>query len=634
MSRPSPQAASSRRPLWLRATAGTAWDLLVVLGRILALLALLFIFLPVALVPLAVAGVLLVVAQLAVGVWGGHYRHLLTQRYLRRKLIPLFAAVAVALCTAMVVIVLSVMGGFIDMVRAAGQMLMADVSIEAGIDGFPHYRELMDEIEKLPEAAAATAGIDTYGLLKLPWGETRTVQVKGIDGRGLHQVTGFGDMLFWNRRTLEQNPDAARLYGPHDPYESAIAMQLPWGEPAGAVPIVPGIEVNPANYRTPEGKYESYHSILREPMTLTVVPITREGAIDEMARDTRQVVPINEFKSGLYDADSRQVYIPFDVAQQMMQMEEGQEIARNPDGSYVFENGEPKVIGTVPARASWVYVRAAEGVPLELLRDRVREIYARVYARHRKQMPPPDYISIATWEERQAQFLGAVENEKGLMAFMFSIISIVSIVMVGVIFYTIVTEKTRDIGVLRALGASQIGVASIFLTFGAVIGAMGTVIGCAVGYSFVVNINAIHDWLGDGFGAWATVFGGMSIGLLVGIIIVAVMFAIDAVTDRNLVSRHTLRRMLWIIGGCVLVGLIAPAGAMLIVDDLVERMNQTLSIVIWDRRVYIFERIPSRVDTTELIVIGVTAVIAAVVGALLPAVKAAMVDPVESLRYE
>src|ERR1041385_5852877 len=131
-----------KAPSRLRSFAGSGWDLLVVGSRIIGLLGVLLIVLPVALVPLAVAGVILVLGQLALGAWGGHYRHLLTQRYLRRKLIPLFAAVAGGLCTAMVVIVLSVMGGFLDMLRGAGKSLTGDVSIHFGVSGFPHYEEI------------------------------------------------------------------------------------------------------------------------------------------------------------------------------------------------------------------------------------------------------------------------------------------------------------------------------------------------------------------------------------------------------------------------------------------------------------------------------------------------------------
>ena len=48
------------------------------------------------------------------------YKLLLIRRYLGRKIAPLFAALAVMLCTAMVIIVISVMGGFLDMMRDRG----------------------------------------------------------------------------------------------------------------------------------------------------------------------------------------------------------------------------------------------------------------------------------------------------------------------------------------------------------------------------------------------------------------------------------------------------------------------------------------------------------------------------------
>ena len=52
------------------------------------------------------------------------YQALLTRRYLTSKVMPLLAAVAVTLCTAMVLIVWSVMGGFLGMLVASGRTLI------------------------------------------------------------------------------------------------------------------------------------------------------------------------------------------------------------------------------------------------------------------------------------------------------------------------------------------------------------------------------------------------------------------------------------------------------------------------------------------------------------------------------
>ena len=45
------------------------------------------------------------------------YHFLLTSRYLTSRIIPLLAIAAVALCVALVIVVVSVMTGFLDMIR-------------------------------------------------------------------------------------------------------------------------------------------------------------------------------------------------------------------------------------------------------------------------------------------------------------------------------------------------------------------------------------------------------------------------------------------------------------------------------------------------------------------------------------
>ena len=48
------------------------------------------------------------------------YVALLANRYLTSRIIPWIAVAAVALCVALVVIVVSVMSGFLDMLRTSG----------------------------------------------------------------------------------------------------------------------------------------------------------------------------------------------------------------------------------------------------------------------------------------------------------------------------------------------------------------------------------------------------------------------------------------------------------------------------------------------------------------------------------
>ncbi|MBI1375848.1 MAG: hypothetical protein GC159_24325 [Phycisphaera sp.] len=638
------------------------------------------------------------------------YKLLLTFRYLRRKLIPIFALLAVMLCTAMVIIVISVMGGFLDMVKNAGKTLMGDVSISAGLGGFSHYEGLIQEIEKIPEADAATPIVVAYGLLKLPGDYVKGVQVYGIDGAGQDRVTQYRDTMFWTRKRLADPQYAliAGVYGNTDPVEAAMTLTPPWKELDGKVDAaVIGIEVSPHNFRRKDGSYEFYWPSVGEVMTLSVLPVTKKGGLLE-PKHTRVVV-VNEFNSGVYDVDSQRVIIPFKTAQDMMNMTESQRVAIDDEGNVVIgPDGQPKIDGTVPARCTEVQVSAAPGVTAEQLRDAVENVYKR-YSDAHPEMVSRSFIRIETWQQRQAKFLSAVENEKGLMSFLFSIISIVAVAMVGVIFYMIVLQKTRDIGILRAIGASQPGIASIFLLYGAVIGLLGAALGTALAYAVVLNINAIHEWLGNGWGAFAyfviapcggavvltaigaahalveTIFdrkrlatfiilavSGAVLGLLAAILVhvamsmwpgryaiierlfgapSGVVVVVKAVTC-GLVALAALDGVYclvdWLLGRLrrpAKVALLLPIGAVvsflvLLAMNLtnpalaVERLNADLGFQIWDRSVYFFDKIPSRVDWREVVVIVIVAVASSTIGALIPALRAAFVDPVRSLRYE
>ena len=132
------------------------------------------------------------------------YHALLTNRYLTSRVIPLIAVAAVALCVALVIIVVSVMTGFLDMVKNSGRTLMGDVVISYQVSGIPYYQRLIDRLEQLPEVVAATPVVDGVGVLQMPYPEDahrkqNPVYFWGIEPQSFAEVTGYADTLYWRK---------------------------------------------------------------------------------------------------------------------------------------------------------------------------------------------------------------------------------------------------------------------------------------------------------------------------------------------------------------------------------------------------------------------------------------------------
>lgn len=540
------------------------------------------------------------------------YKLLLILKYLRRKLAPMFAAVAVTLCTMMVIIVLSVMGGFLDLLRDAARKLTGDVVVTSGLYGFPHYEELLDDIRALPEVEAATPVVRTFGAINLA-GQTGGVQVIGIVPEEFARIVRYEDTLHWSRGDLSRG-----LGDGFDPAAAGRTLQLPEGMKLGPTgrerpAMVIGIEVNPWHARDAAGAYSVHRSAVEREATLTVFPLNRAGNITSPAYET--FVVANEFKSGLYDIDQGVVFVPFDSLQRMLEME-----ARAETLAFDPITGEGGERVETPGRASELIVKAAVGhTPDDAAVAVVRAVDS-WRKRHPEVYPP----LVQTWEEVHATLLGAVKNETGLVTFLFAVISLVAVLMVGLTFYMIVLEKTRDIGVLRAIGASRAGVLLLFLGYGLAIGLVGAGAGLGLGYLWVTNLNEFQTFTANYLGVFALLVGTPLAGLLLGAIAAV---CIGFVGQR---MRYWLVRLVPIVG----LALFVPALIAVFIPGVAESLNDTIRFVMWDPRTYFFDRIPDRVDPLKAGLVVLGAVVSSVIGAVIPALVASSLDPVEALRYE
>ena len=570
------------------------------------------------------------------------YKLFLCFRYLTRKGIVIFPILAVWLCVLMLIVVTSIMTGFVNRVRTAGRGLMGDVVIDSqSMAGFPYYRQLQRKLSQLPQVLASTPVITAYGLLNLPEfginGANTYVQIMGIDPAGKSKVSDFGASLFWQhqaprealrdlgplafpvttgwlvaqaqrrlraairrlrrRRTallaLKPIPASAwfaywrrhwqvitredyrqALYAldradrdlrfvesldPHAVFPDrqalldALAPTTPsFKPPPAAAARYPTAAAEPRHgcivgvdiglYRRDRfGHYHRPAGVRFAPVILTVAPVTRRVTL--ATPQSRRFMIVDDARTKVFTVDRRTVYAPFKVIQKMAFMQR-QELLTG---------------GVRPARCNQIQVRLRDDATSGAVRAGRRAIAAvvrRFERRHPSMLMAG--MQVRTWRQMQGEFIHAVDHERDLIVFLLGLMSLVVVIVIFLIFFMMVRDKTRDIGIIKAVGGSEFGVGVIFVLYGMLISAAGALLGMVSGVEFVRHDNWIHD------------------------------------------------HILWRIFG----------------------------ISIWNRRYYIFSRIPDQVDPHAVAAIVSLAVAAGLIGALVPALIAAVQDPVEALRYE
>ena len=103
------------------------------------------------------------------------------------------------------------------------------------------------------------------------------------------------------------------------------------------------------------------------------------------------------------------------------------------------------------------------------------------------------YNIVRSWEQEKATLIQAVDREEALLSVVLSFIIIYAGIMIVIIIYLMVKEKTKDIGILKALGGSPDGIQSIFLFNGFFIGFFGALFGLIAGLFVVFKSNWLED---------------------------------------------------------------------------------------------------------------------------------------------
>ena len=116
------------------------------------------------------------------------------------------------------------------------------------------------------------------------------------------------------------------------------------------------------------------------------------------------------------------------------------------------------------------------------------------YAAKIRELLDPSLI-VSSWREGNAPFLNALRIERIAMFTILSLIIIVAAFNIVSSLFMLVNEKSKDIAILKTIGASNSQILFIFIINGSLIGLIGTFFGVALGIGFASNIEAIRKWL-------------------------------------------------------------------------------------------------------------------------------------------
>ncbi|MEZ6004351.1 MAG: FtsX-like permease family protein [Planctomycetota bacterium] len=143
------------------------------------------------------------------------------------------------------------------------------------------------------------------------------------------------------------------------------------------------------------------------------------------------------------------------------------------------------------------------------------------------------------------------------------------------------------------------------------------------------------------------------LGIMLGLVLLVAGFGVFAITSMMVTEKRRdigilsalgatpggILTLFLSIGGLeALLGIVCGIGtgvlAALKINEFEQWLSQTLGYQIFDRSVYYFDHIPTRIEYGGIVGIAVAAMLTALLSAAIPAIRAALLNPVDALRYE
>jgi lipoprotein-releasing system permease protein len=467
------------------------------------------------------------------------YKLLLCWRYLRTRYIALASIISVTLGVATMIVVNAVMAGFTREMQDRIKGILSDISFEArSLEGVCnaelHKQEILrvagEDIESMTVTVLVPAMLSFQ--VNGQW-ITRPVQLIGVEETTKSDASKFGEYLQhpdnrrqfsfalresgydirdpqggpeaplrrgmeragarwrreralreleWRRKMEElerqeiQNQPAGPAAEPGQPAEQGNSpfpegpAQVPADDPFAArgEPEMPQEDADPGRQNTgcvlgmglvSFRRNDEEHFLLL-PGDDVKLTFPTAGTPPKAVSDVFTVVDFYESKMSEYDSSF--VFVPIEKIQELRGMFDPQ------TGERFFTS---------------IQIRLKDESRSELVRDKLQQAF------------PSQFYSVQTWRDKQGPLLAAVQMETAILNVLLFLIIAVAGFGILAIFFMIVVEKTKDIGILKSLGAHRSGVAGIFLSYGLSLGLVGAGAGLVMGLLLVTHINEVADLL-------------------------------------------------------------------------------------------------------------------------------------------
>ncbi len=276
-----------------------------------------------------------------------------------------------------------------------------------------------------------------------------------------HAMQGYQEVM----RTISSNPEV-KAVAPYVMGRVMVETEPEEGQAQFEAPILRGIDPKLQAHMTTvhsnivDGKYD----------------VSNRGLLIgiEFARSMHLAV-----------GDMVSIYSPEDLKQMKENRgKEGQEIHLGNefevrgifDVGYYEYNYEFLITSLRAAQELYVLRGAVHGLEVMLKHPNHAELVKQQLAR---ELGPR--FMITTWMDENSSLLGAVVVEKNVMFYLLFFIMIVAALCILSALITFVVQKTREIGMLKALGATDLQVSGLFLSQSGFVGVVGVALGFGLG---------------------------------------------------------------------------------------------------------------------------------------------------------